>query len=150
MNRLLRSCRWSWVALGLALSLGLAADVSAQQGGRGGGRGGRGERGQAANAKEGAPVDFTGQWVAYVTEDYRFRMVTPPKGDYASVPLTPAGVRVADGWNLAADRASGGQCKAFGAAGLMRIPTRVRIAWADDNTLKLETDAGTQTRLFKF
>jgi hypothetical protein len=32
----------------------------------------------------------------------------------------------------------------------MRLPTRVRFSWQDDASLKLETDAGTQTRLFKF
>src|SRR5262249_6909043 len=40
--------------------------------------------------------------------------------------------------------------KGYGAANLMRIPTRLHITWADDSTLKLETDAGTQTRLFRF
>src|SRR5262249_43672599 len=70
--------------------------------------------------------------------------------DYSSVPLNPAGLKLADSWNLAADRANGAQCKAFGAAVLLREPTRVRFSWQDNNTLKLETDAGTQTRLFKF
>ena len=65
-------------------------------------------------------------------------MVTPPKGDYASVPLNDAGRKVADGW----DHGEGRQCEAYGAAGLMRIPTRVHITWEDDNTLKVETDAG--------
>ena len=32
----------------------------------------------------------------------------------------------------------------------MRQPLRVQIAWQDDRTLKVETDAGQQTRLFKF
>jgi hypothetical protein len=32
----------------------------------------------------------------------------------------------------------------------MRLPGRVRIAWQDDRTLKLETEAGTQTRLLSF
>ena len=32
----------------------------------------------------------------------------------------------------------------------MRVPGRVHISWADDNTLKVETDAGTQTRTFHF
>jgi hypothetical protein len=88
--------------------------------------------------------------VAIVSEDWRWRMVTPPKNDVASVPLNPQGRKVAAAWDLAADNAAGNQCKAFGAAGLMRMPTRVRVSWQDDSTLKLETDAGTQTRLFKF
>jgi len=77
-------------------------------------------------------------------------MVTPAKGDYASVPLNADGRRVADTWDLAKDNASGDQCRAFGAAGIMRVPTRARISWADDLTLKIETDAGTQTRLLQF
>jgi hypothetical protein len=32
----------------------------------------------------------------------------------------------------------------------MRVPGRVRIAWQDDNTLRVETEAGSQTRLFRF
>jgi hypothetical protein len=77
-------------------------------------------------------------------------MVTPPKGDYASVPLNAEGRKVADGWDLEADNAGGNQCRAFGAAGVMRMPTRVRLSWQDDATLKLETDAGQQTRLLRF
>jgi len=133
----------------LAITLGMFTHVEAQ--GRGGGRGGRGgPGGAAATPKAAAPIDFTGQWVSVVTEDYRFRMVTPPRGDYSSVPLNAEGLRLADSWNLVADRTSGSQCKAFGAAALLRNPTRLRISWQDDNTLKLETDAGTQTRLFRF
>ena len=37
-----------------------------------------------------------------------------------------------------------------GAAALMRVPGRLRISWQDDNTLKVEADAGTQTRLLHF
>jgi len=32
----------------------------------------------------------------------------------------------------------------------MRMPTRLHIEWQDDTTLKIETDAGSQTRLLKF
>jgi hypothetical protein len=85
-----------------------------------------------------------------VTEDWRWRMVTPPKGDYASVPLNAEGRKAADSWDLAGDNTSGNQCRAFGAAAIMRVPTRIRISWQDDTTLKLETDAGQQTRLFRF
>jgi hypothetical protein len=100
--------------------------------------------------KAAAPVDLTGTWVSVVTEDWRWRMMTPPRGDYAAVPLTAAGRQTADAWDPAADDASGQQCKAYGAAGLMRMPGRLHITWADDDTLKIEFDAGTQTRLLKF
>lgn len=97
-----------------------------------------------------APVDLTGFWVAIVTEDWRWRMITPPKGDYSSVPLTEEGRRAADQWDPGRDIAAGQQCRAYGAAGIMRMPTRLRISWQDDVTLKIETDAGRQTRLLRF
>lgn len=100
--------------------------------------------------REAAPVDLTGQWVSVISEDWRWRMVTPPHGDYASVPLTAQGKATADSWDLAADNAAGLQCKAFGAGGVMRIPGRLRISWQDEDTLKVETDAGQQVRLYNF
>jgi hypothetical protein len=109
------------------------------------GRGGPPPTGQA-----GARMDLTGYWVSLVTEDWLWRMITPPKGDLASVPLNPAGVKAAGEWDLARDNASGDQCKAFGAAGGMRNPGRLHITWEDANTLKIEIDAGTQTRLLHF
>src|SRR6188474_939587 len=97
-----------------------------------------------------APVDLTGTWVSVVTEDWRWRMVTPPKGDVASIPVSAEGRKAAASWNLDADNASGNQCKAFGVGGIMRKPGRLRISWQDDQTLKLDFDAGTQTRLLRF
>ncbi len=102
------------------------------------------------SARESVQVDLTGYWVSLVTEEWRWRMMTPPKGDYSSVPLNVQGVEVAGRWDLARDEANGEQCKPFGAAGLMRLPLRVRISWPDDDTLTLESDAGQQTRLFNF
>jgi hypothetical protein len=104
--------------------------------------------GQAAKAA--APIDLTGYWVAIVTEDWRYRMLTAPKGDYYSVPLTPEARKVADTWDAAKDIAQGKQCMAYGAPGIMRQPTRVHVTWDNDNTLKFEMDAGKQTRLFAF
>ena len=103
-----------------------------------------------ASPRAAAPIDLTGYWVSVVTEDWRFRMVTPPKGDYASVPLNAEARRVADTWDPAKDEASGNACKSYGAANIMRVPGRLHITWQDDTTLKVETDAGTQTRLFRF
>jgi hypothetical protein len=101
--------------------------------------------GQAA-----APVDFTGYWVSVVSEDWRWRMVTPIKGDFASIPLNNEGRAIGNTWDPAKDAAAGEQCKSYGAPAIMRVPGRVHISWSDENTLKLETDAGTQTRLFHF
>jgi len=100
--------------------------------------------------KAAAVFDPTGYWVPLITEDWRFRMVTPPKGDYASLPLNPEGRRVADTWDLAKDDAAGNQCKAYGVGSITRQPGRLHITWQDDNTLKLEYDAGTQTRMLHF
>ena len=97
-----------------------------------------------------APVDLTGYWVSIVTEDWRYRMVTPPKGDFASVPLNPEGTRVGNLWDPAKDEAAGEQCKSYGAPAIMRVPGRVHITWDNDTTLKVETDAGQQTRLLHF
>ena len=118
-----------------------AAIVAQPPGGRGG---------PPLPARQAAVIDITGYWVSQVNEDWRWRMVTPPKGDYASVPLNPEGKKAVDGWDPAKDEASGEACKAYGAAGLMRLPTRLHITWQDDRTLKVETDAGQQTRLFHF
>jgi len=111
---------------------------------------GRGGQGGGATPKAAAAVDLTGYWVSVVTEDWRYRMVTPKKGDYPSVPLNAEGVRVAGTWDPAKDEAAGEQCKAYGAAGVMRAPGRLHITWQDDTTLKIETEAGTQTRLLRF
>jgi hypothetical protein len=113
---------------------------------------GRGAGGGAAppSARQTAPVDLTGYWVSVVSEDWRYRMLTPSKGDYGAVPLNPAGRKLADTWDPAKDRASGNECRVYGAAGVMRVPGRLRISWQDDSTLKIDTDAGQQVRLFHF
>jgi hypothetical protein len=102
------------------------------------------------SAKASAPIDITGYWVAYVTEDWRFRMVTPRKGDYQNVPMTEQARKLADAWDPAADEASGNQCKSYGAPAIMRVPARFHITWQDDNTLRIDSDSGMQTRLFHF
>ena len=103
-----------------------------------------------ASPRAAAPIDLTGQWVAVISEDWRWRMITPAKGDIVSIPLNLQGQHVAEAWDPAKDEAAGEQCKAYGAPGLMRGPIRMRISWLDDNTLKVETDYGMQTRLFRF
>jgi hypothetical protein len=104
----------------------------------------------AKTPKEGAPVDLTGYWVSIVTEDWRWRMVTPPRGDFASIPLNAEGRRVGQTWDPAKVEAAGEQCRAYAAPALMRIPGRIHITWQDDRTLRIDTDAGTQTRLLHF
>jgi hypothetical protein len=101
-------------------------------------------------AKASAPIDLAGNWVSIVSEDWRWRMVTPAKGDYASIPMTPAAQKAADAWDPSKDEEAGEECRSYGGAAIMRVPGRLRIAWQDDNTLKIETDAGIQTRLFHF
>src|SRR5689334_4838295 len=141
MNPMDGAKRWVFgaaCAAALALAHGgtTAFVAAAQQGAQAG-----------AGAKATAPLDMTGYWVSIVTEDWRWRMITAPKGDYRGIPYNAEGRRVSEAWDLAKDNATGQQCKAFGAAGVMRIPTRLHITWADDNTLKIETDAGQQTRM---
>jgi hypothetical protein len=104
----------------------------------------------ARTAKASAPVDMTGYWVAFVTEDWRFRMITPRKGDYQAVPMTEQARKVANAWDPGADETSGNQCKAYGGAAIMRVAARFHITWQDDYTLRVDSDAGMQTRLFHF
>jgi hypothetical protein len=101
-----------------------------------------------AGQRQAPHIDVTGYWVSVVTEDWRWRMLTPPKGDYASLPLNSEGRRVADTWAPAKAATDG--CKAYGAAVLMRMPGRLHIALENDTTLKIDADAGTQTRLLHF
>ena len=122
----------------------LSATLTAQ-----GPPGGRGAA-PPKSAREAAPVDLTGYWVSVVTEDWRWRMVTPARGDFAGVPLNAAARKLGLAWDPAKDDAESTQCKAYGAPAIMRVPGRVHITWQDDNTLKIETDAGTQTRLLRF
>ena len=122
--------------------LAVPGRIDAQRGARG--------AGPAPTPKASAAIDLTGYWVSVVTEDWKFRMVTPNKGEYGGVPLTPEGRRVADTWDPTKDEAAGTQCKSYGAPAIMRVPGRLHVTWESDNTLRIDTDAGTQTRLFHF
>ncbi len=128
---------------GIAAVLCLAAPALAQ-------RPGSGPPAEPVTAREAAPVDLTGTWVSVVSEDWRWRMVTPARGDFASIPLNTEGRQVGLEWDPDADAAAGLECKAFGAPAILRIPGRVRISWQDDETLMIETDQGMQTRLLRF
>jgi hypothetical protein len=97
-----------------------------------------------------SPIDLTGYWVGIVSEDWRWRMGVGLKGDYGYLTLNPEGRKAGDSWDPAKDEAAGQQCKTYGAVGVMRLPTRLHITWENDDTMKVETDAGTQTRVFHF
>ena len=133
------------LTLGIALLasavLLVPVGVRAQRGGRGG---------PPPTPRAGAAMDLTGYWVSVITEDWKFRMVTPKKGVYETLTLNAEGRRIGDTWDPARDEAAAEQCRSYSAANIMRVPGRLRITWADDTTLKVETDAGTQTRLFHF
>jgi hypothetical protein len=130
------------IRFALVLAIAAAVPLQAQ---RGGGRGG-----PPPAAREAAALDLTGYWVSVVVEDWKWRMVTPKKGVYDSLPLNPEARKVADSWDPAKDEAAGEQCRAYGAANIMRVPGRLHITWEDANTLRIDTDAGTQTRLLRF
>lgn len=136
--------RATQLALAVLLCVIARQDLCAQ----GRGRGGTPQVPQTA--KQAAPIDITGYWVAQITTDWRFRMLTPPKGDFAGVPLNPEGRKVAASWDPAKDEAADEQCKAYGAPHLMLMPGRFHITWQDEQVLKVEADVGMQTRLFYF
>jgi len=102
------------------------------------------------SARDGAPIDLTGYWVSYVTENWRYRMVTPAKGEYRRIPASRAALPLINAWDPAADERAGNQCKSYGAGNIMSVPGRLHITWQDADTLRVDTDAGTQTRLFHF
>ena len=106
--------------------------------------------GPPPTAHAAAPVDLTGYWVSIVSEDWRWRMVTPLRNDFANIPLNAAGSQLGKAWDPAKDEAAGEQCRAYAAPAIMREPGRLQISWQDDNTLKIVTDAGRQTRLLRF
>ena len=130
--------------LGVLAVLGVSTSVFAQ------GRGGRGGAAPPQTPKAAAPVDLTGYWVSIVDEDWRYRMVTPTRGDYQGVPMTPEARKVADTWDPAKEEASGELCKSYGAPAILRVPGRLHITWQDDQTLRMDSDAGKQTRIFHF
>src|SRR5215470_16223059 len=114
------------VIVGMTLIAGAIAIVHAQ------GRGGQAAAPpQPQSAQQAALIDLTGYWVSVVDEDWRFRMMTPPKGDYAQVPLNAAARKIADQFNP--DLYGGARfqtsqiidCRAYGAAALMHMPTRL-------------------------
>jgi len=111
---------------------------------------GRGAQPAAPSARAAAPIDLSGYWVSIVADDWRWRMVTPPKGDVLYLPVNAEGRRVAEAWDPARDAASGEACRAYGAPGVMSLPGRLHITWDDEATLKVDIDTGTQTRLLHF
>jgi hypothetical protein len=126
-----------------ALLIGAPGLVYAQQW-----RGGA-PAGPPPTGKSIAPWDLTGYWVSMIVDEWRFR-VTPIKGDVLYMPLNPEARRIANAWDPDKDEADGNQCKAYGAVGLMQRPGRLHITWVDDNTLRIDADAGTQTRMVHF
>ena len=130
------------------------------------GRGGQGAP-AGAGARGAAPVDLTGYWVSLVTEDYIERMF--PDSPRSGVPRGGAGggggrgggagggaggagggAGGGRGGGAPATAASTDPCRVYGAGGSMRLPGRLNITWADDNTLKIDMDSGKQTRLLHF
>ena len=131
------------VCVALLSTLAVTAPLHAQRG-----RGGAAA--PAASPRQAAPIDLTGYWVSPIIEDWKYRMVIPNKGVFDGIPLSAEGRKVGMAWDAAADEKAGEQCRAFGAGGIMRLPGRLRIAWQDDSTLRVDTDTGSQTRLFSF
>jgi hypothetical protein len=134
-----------WFPLAAVLIVAAASgDAHAQ------GRGRAAGAAPTSTARAMAPKDFTGYWVSVVTEHWHLRMLMPPKGDYSMLPLNPGGRKAADAWDPAKDKATGNECKSYGAAAIMRVPGRLFIHWVDDNTLQIDTDSGTQSRVLRF
>jgi hypothetical protein len=130
-----------WILAALLLA---SVTLSAQQ------PAGRGAPAPPPTPRAAAAMDLTGYWVSVIVEDWKWRMVTPKKGVYEAIPLNAAGRKMGDTWDPARDEAAGEQCRSYGAANIMRVPGRLHITWENDTTLRVDTDAGTQTRLLHF
>ena len=150
-----------FAALGIAASLTVGADVYAHPSaaardalseveGQAQGRGGRAGGGPPPSPRATAPQDLTGYWVSVVTEYWHLRMLVPAKGDFAMLPLNPDARTAANAYDAAREKAAGSECSVYGAPAIMRVPGRFYIHWADDNTLQMDIDSGTQTRMFRF
>jgi hypothetical protein len=131
-------------ALALGAALVSPVGLAAQRGG------GAAPAGPAPPARTVAPKDLTGTWVSVVAEQWHLRMMVPPKGEFAMLPLNPEARRIAGTWDPAKEPAGDAQCKGYGAAAIMRVPGRLHVAWTDDTTLRMDIDSGTQTRVFHF
>jgi hypothetical protein len=147
--------RFPFVCAALALLLTISPQAQqGRQGAAGPGQGAAGGRGgtpaPVTTGRSQAPFDPTGYWVALVTDDWRYRMLTPPKGNADYLPVNAEARRVMGEWDPAKDEATGEACRGYGAAGVMRLPGRLHLTWESDNTLRLDTDTGTQTRRFQF
>jgi hypothetical protein len=134
----------------LAAAIPAVTPCHAQAQGRGGGPTPAAAGAPPASARAAAPKDLTGYWVSVVAEHWHLRMMVPPKGDFTMLPLNAAALAIAGAWDPSKEEPGDAQCKAYGAATIMRVPGRLHIQWADDNTLEMEIDSGTQTRLFHF
>jgi hypothetical protein len=137
-----------YAAVAALCSIPLAAQQGRQAAPGPGGRGG--PAGPPQSGRAAAPFDLTGYWVALITDDWRYRMLTPPKGNADYLPVNNEGRRVMGEWDPAKDEAAGEACRGYGAGGVMRLPGRLHITWENDNLLKMDLDAGTQTRRFQF
>jgi hypothetical protein len=137
-------------AASVALAMAMLPLTLAAQGRAGQAAGGRGGPPPPPAGRGGAIVDLTGYWVSLVTDDWRYRMLTPPKGNVDYLPVTAEARRVANEWDPAKDEAAGEQCRGYGAVGVMRLPGRLHITWESETVMKVDTDAGTQTRRFTF
>ena len=145
--RTVRTDRWGPALAGpLIIALAFGGVVFAQGRGGGGGQGG----GAQQSGRTGAIKDLTGYWVSVVAEHWHLRMMVPPKGDVTMLPVNAEARRITNMWDPAKDEAAGEACRSYGAPTIMRVPGRLHITWGDDNTLKIDTDAGTQTRLLHF
>jgi hypothetical protein len=132
----------------LLLTMVTAPSAEAQRGAGQAGRGGA-QGAAAPTPQASAPIDVTGYWVSIIVDEWRFR-VTPQKGDIPYLPLNSEARQIANAWDPAKDEAEGKQCKAYGAVGVMQRPGRIHVTWDNPATLKIEADAGAQTRLLHF
>ena len=114
------------------------------------GPGAAGTRRRRQSPQDVAPIDLTGYWVSVITEDWKFRMVTPKKGVYETLPLNAEGRKVGDTWDPARDEAAGEQCRAYGAGNIMRVPGGCTSPGPTPTRCRSTPTPARQTRLLRF
>ena len=110
---------------------------------------GRAGGGPPQTGRAAAPKDLTGTWVSVVTEHWHLRMLVPPKGEFAMLPLNPEARKLASAWDPAKEPAAEA-CSRTARQPSCGCRGDSISSWVDDNTLQMDIDSGTQTRMLRF
>jgi hypothetical protein len=90
--------------------------------------------------------DLAGYWLSGATQGWRHLTVVPVKVEYQGIPMNPVTGDLAGFWNATADGAAAQSCKAYGSGLILWTSGFSQSRWVYSNALRVESDAGRQTR----